>query len=181
MASGNAFLDAIRAAPDDDGPRLIYADWLEERGDPRGEFIRIQCVLESMPDDAAGRSELEAREHELLAAYQDAWTAPWREWVSSWEFRRGFVATITADAPDFLAHAATLFASEPVEHVRIHEAEDYVADLAACPQLRQVRVLDLSQCAIGASDAVLLAESPYIDHLHTLDLSCSHIGTAAAK
>jgi uncharacterized protein (TIGR02996 family) len=27
---------AIREDPDDDGPRLAYADWLEERGDPRG-------------------------------------------------------------------------------------------------------------------------------------------------
>ena len=30
-----AFLQAIRENPDDDAPRLIYADWLEERGDPR--------------------------------------------------------------------------------------------------------------------------------------------------
>src|SRR5262249_36968134 len=35
-----AFLDAILEAPEDDAVRLIYADWLEEQGDPRGEFIR---------------------------------------------------------------------------------------------------------------------------------------------
>ena len=39
------FLQAILADPDDDTPRLIYADWLEEQGDPRGEFIRVQCEL----------------------------------------------------------------------------------------------------------------------------------------
>ena len=32
-----AFLRAIREQPDDDLPRLIYADYLDERGDPRGE------------------------------------------------------------------------------------------------------------------------------------------------
>src|SRR5262249_51734963 len=42
------FLQAILAAPEDDTPRLVYADWLEERGDPRGEFIRIQCELAAM-------------------------------------------------------------------------------------------------------------------------------------
>src|SRR5262249_52776821 len=28
------FLGAILAHPEDDAPRLVYADWLEERGDP---------------------------------------------------------------------------------------------------------------------------------------------------
>jgi uncharacterized protein (TIGR02996 family) len=39
-----AFLQSIAAAPEDDTSRLVYADWLEENGDPpRGELIRIQC------------------------------------------------------------------------------------------------------------------------------------------
>jgi uncharacterized protein (TIGR02996 family) len=39
------FLEAIREHPDDDGPRLVYADWLDERGEARGEFIRTHCLL----------------------------------------------------------------------------------------------------------------------------------------
>jgi uncharacterized protein (TIGR02996 family) len=39
------FLDTIRRWPDADAPRLTYADWLEENGDPLGEFIRVQCEL----------------------------------------------------------------------------------------------------------------------------------------
>jgi uncharacterized protein (TIGR02996 family) len=36
------FLDAIRERPDDDAPRLVYADWLEENGDPdHARFIRL--------------------------------------------------------------------------------------------------------------------------------------------
>jgi uncharacterized protein (TIGR02996 family) len=45
MSQEEHFLQAILAAPDDDTPRLVYADWLDERGDPRGEFIRLQCEL----------------------------------------------------------------------------------------------------------------------------------------
>jgi uncharacterized protein (TIGR02996 family) len=41
-----ALLAAIAAAPDDDLPRLALADWLEERDDPLGEFIRLQFDLE---------------------------------------------------------------------------------------------------------------------------------------
>ncbi len=40
------FLKAICEYPDDDAPRLVYADWLEERGEAdRAEFIRVQCEM----------------------------------------------------------------------------------------------------------------------------------------
>src|SRR5262245_4317067 len=38
-----AFWMAIDADPDDDTIRLIFADWLEERGDPRADAIRNRC------------------------------------------------------------------------------------------------------------------------------------------
>jgi uncharacterized protein (TIGR02996 family) len=44
-----AFLTAIRADPGSDLPRLRFAHWLEERGDPRGELIRILCQLAHAP------------------------------------------------------------------------------------------------------------------------------------
>jgi uncharacterized protein (TIGR02996 family) len=41
-----AMVAAVRAAPDDDLPRLVAADWLDERGlGERAEFIRVQCEL----------------------------------------------------------------------------------------------------------------------------------------
>jgi len=45
------FLRAICAAPDDDAPRLVFADWLDETGDPeRAEFIRRHVQLGRDPD-----------------------------------------------------------------------------------------------------------------------------------
>jgi uncharacterized protein (TIGR02996 family) len=41
MADERAFLAAILESPDDDSTKLVYADWLEERGDPRGEYLRL--------------------------------------------------------------------------------------------------------------------------------------------
>jgi uncharacterized protein (TIGR02996 family) len=40
-----AFLEAIQASPGDTARRLIYADWLEERGNPRAEFVRLDAAL----------------------------------------------------------------------------------------------------------------------------------------
>src|SRR5688500_455808 len=43
-------LGAVAAAPEDDLPRLVYADWLEEHGRPqRAEFIRAGCRLAADP------------------------------------------------------------------------------------------------------------------------------------
>jgi uncharacterized protein (TIGR02996 family) len=47
-AAEAAFLEAIRAHPEADEPRLVYADWLEERGDPRGDFIRAHCHFQDL-------------------------------------------------------------------------------------------------------------------------------------
>jgi uncharacterized protein (TIGR02996 family) len=50
MTQDEAFLEAIREQPDDDAPRLIYADWLEEHGghacSVRAQFIPVQCEPE---------------------------------------------------------------------------------------------------------------------------------------
>jgi uncharacterized protein (TIGR02996 family) len=35
-----ALLRAVLANPADEAPRLVYADWLDERDDPRGEYLR---------------------------------------------------------------------------------------------------------------------------------------------
>jgi len=57
-------LKQITAEPENSLHRLIYADWLEERGDPRAELLRIQEQLRSL--DVPARPQVEARMHELL-------------------------------------------------------------------------------------------------------------------
>ncbi|HVK11229.1 MAG TPA: TIGR02996 domain-containing protein [Gemmataceae bacterium] len=54
MTDGKALMKAIIESPDDDAPRLIYADWLDEQGTPdEAERIRLQCALfhESTTDE----------------------------------------------------------------------------------------------------------------------------------
>jgi uncharacterized protein (TIGR02996 family) len=87
MPGARPFLDAIRAAPDDDAPRLVYADWLEENGPPeRAEFIRIQCELARRESPALRR-----RETELLAAHHDAFAGPLAASHLRFRFERGFI------------------------------------------------------------------------------------------
>jgi uncharacterized protein (TIGR02996 family) len=91
MTIDAAFLDAIIASPDEDAPRLVYADFLEEHGQPeRAEFIRLQCELAKTPAGER-RKALEAKERALLEAHQETWVWPLMSPLLHWTFRRGFV------------------------------------------------------------------------------------------
>lgn len=79
-------LAAICANPDDNEPRLVLADLLTSRGDPRGELITCQITAETQVNREAA-----ARADELLAEHELAWLAPLPVPVVSWTFRRGFV------------------------------------------------------------------------------------------
>lgn len=45
MSQEQAFLAAMLASPDDLHLRQVFADWLEEQGDPRGELLRLTHAL----------------------------------------------------------------------------------------------------------------------------------------
>jgi uncharacterized protein (TIGR02996 family) len=40
-----AFRNAVRACPDDPLPRLVFADWLDEYGDPLAAYVRAEAEL----------------------------------------------------------------------------------------------------------------------------------------
>ena len=108
---------AIRAHPDEDTPRLVYADWLQEHGDGiRAEFIRLQCAIARQPTDRKTQRKvlraLDHRERVLYMAHRVQWAAPlFRALVGprpsarpeSWvrgvgiRFRRGFVSELRLD------------------------------------------------------------------------------------
>jgi uncharacterized protein (TIGR02996 family) len=71
-----AFERTILEAPDDLANYAAYADWLFERGDPRGEFMQVQLALEDERRSADERAKLRQREQELLAAHQAEWLGP---------------------------------------------------------------------------------------------------------
>ena len=72
-----AFLAAITAAPADDTVRLVYADWLDEHGQPtRAEFIRAQIEAETLHRHSPRREELELRAEKLLAGHWVEWWSP---------------------------------------------------------------------------------------------------------
>jgi uncharacterized protein (TIGR02996 family) len=63
MSDEDAFLQAIADAPGDDTTPLVYADWLEERGDSsRANSLRLECAWAALP----AHPELQCRWREAL-------------------------------------------------------------------------------------------------------------------
>src|SRR5947207_2741650 len=113
------FLRDILADPDADEPRLRYAEWLDQRGDPRGEFIRVQVELarlESEGGEPAGRGRLA---DELLSRHVEEWAAGVSGVVRSFSFRRGLLEHAEVEAESFLEHADALFAAAPLRRLTL--------------------------------------------------------------
>jgi carbon storage regulator CsrA len=180
-----AFLQAVLESPDDEGIRLIFADWLQDREDPRGEFIRTQCLLAKLAPGDPHRPGLEAAERALWAEHGSTWRGYLPLVLRSAAFRRGFVEAIELTVAEFLAHAGEIFAAAPVRRFRARRGWDgypgpTLALLAASPYLARLAELDLSDQDLGDGEAALLAASPHAASLNALVLRRNQLGDAGA-
>jgi uncharacterized protein (TIGR02996 family) len=87
-------LACVYADPEALAPRLVYADALVDRGDPRGEFILLQC---QRPDDPDAR----ARAQQLLEEHLLLWLGELRPLLRSdgLVFEEGFLARCHVRSP----------------------------------------------------------------------------------
>jgi uncharacterized protein (TIGR02996 family) len=111
------FLSALEEQPGDDTSWLVFADWLEERGDPRGQYLRFTADL--VRGEIDGHDPMLVREH--LRQLAVTLPVPWTEQITRLRatrplrFRIGEVTQMTVPEPGtlvsgFLA-AGTVFAS----------------------------------------------------------------------
>ena len=160
-----AFRRAICAAPADDLPRLVFADWLDEHGDAhRAEFVRVQCELARTPDLSARGAELAARSARLLTpARYGAWAAGVKAHkVVAATFGRGFVEAVTVYSKRFAAAGTAILAADPVTAVKLvnlHAASGSVplAAVLAAPATARLRALDLSTTRLTGPELFELA------------------------
>ena len=111
MSDREGLLAAIAADPDDDTPRLVLADYLDERDDPLGEFIRLQMALEPLRiprDDPA--EELER--HKRLAGIPPSADQRDEDWLVARQRRRER-ELLRAHEAEWLGKAASLEQDSP--------------------------------------------------------------------
>lgn len=71
----SGFLRQIAAQPHDDGLRAVYADWLEDQGDPRGEYIRLELELTGVERTDPRYPGLEERLRTVRMDIAEEWLA----------------------------------------------------------------------------------------------------------
>jgi uncharacterized protein (TIGR02996 family) len=170
MDERRAFLDEVLENRDDDIPRLIYADWLEEQGDPRGEFIRVQCQLAETSRLEPEFYDLAGRSLSLMEEYGADWAAELKQDVRKTAFHRGFIDSITMTARAFAQSAEELFRTIPVHWLRFNYVKGVGPKLAETTALENLRHLDLSGLKIPIADLTALLNSPYLRNLLGLKL-----------
>lgn len=188
-----ALLAAVAAAPDDDAPRLVFADLLSSRGDPRGELIALQCRLAAArprdgdgdgdrdrDGDGDGDAAVRARVDALLAAGWRAYAGELGPYASARAFERGFVQRVLMTVAAFAKHGERILDTHPARALVIANprltARD-LAKLAATPALARIRELVIRQSPMRATRDALapLASSRYLGGLEHLVLGgCGH-------
>lgn len=73
MNENAQFLDAIQSSPQDESLRLVYADWLEERGDERAELVRLETAMSKMRVFSDSYFNNKARRDELRGKADGSW------------------------------------------------------------------------------------------------------------
>src|SRR5689334_373211 len=131
-SDGDILFRVLCENPQEDTPRLAYADWLEENGQPeRAEFIRLQCEAWNLYPQYATVDEARTRASELLKKYGNKWyselpAVPGVEWSSL--FVRGFVdmAWVTS-AKRAKTSLPVAFAAAPIRYLETRDHSESIS------------------------------------------------------
>jgi uncharacterized protein (TIGR02996 family) len=120
------FLRAIAQSPHDDLPRLVYADALEESGEPelvaRAHFIRGQIALAGMEPRSAEYPPLFEMIERFKELYHDTWLWDLPEYLRlqrPMEWVRGFIQQMEATLPELAKHGREIFDACPIIDLRL--------------------------------------------------------------
>ena len=176
-----ALIRSIVAHPDEDTPRLVYADWLDEhKQHERARLIRVQCSIVN----------LQAEEKALIEKHGAEWGGPlFGACCENWKFHRGFPEEVTMRFSDYFDTLERLNDLTPLCHLHlIGGTDDRLRQLAALPAAHQIRSLEIdrpyteespsSANDCGVEGIRALAESPYLGGLRSLRLHSHRLGEA---
>ena len=172
-------LGEVLAAPDDDAPRLVYADWLQQHGDPRGAFITLQCKEVTLPEGSPARVELHRDAEQLEQQNVHHWLP---ERPHQWEFRRGFLEHVVATTEFLRRHGPPIWQHEPVRSVRLHLGQSVdSAAISTLPLPSSMRAFAMSFFALDPAEVPRLFAASFVSRLHELTLQNASLAGDGAR
>lgn len=176
-------MQTICENPDEDAPRLVYADWLEENGyELYAEFIRVQIELARTghqdkayllrahtPKDIESRDALGPRVIALLQHEQELKQkhSAWRRLPPNWPalsngYERGLLFFWRGAADQFLKYGEEIWKYGPVRRLHIEGKDAEIERFASDPLLLRIRELDVSPDNRLDRGGIALAHSKFL-------------------
>jgi uncharacterized protein (TIGR02996 family) len=181
MSTEDGFIRALREDPQDDETRLIFADWLDERDDPRGEFFRLQTELADWVPDLERRQSLHQRCAELLARHGRDWLGQLSDLCEEIVWERG-QPHVAISIPALLgSEIAPLFESAIVGQVRVLERAGRLDELVAGHHFEYLPHLHLDRLGLEDRHLVALAANPHFRGVRTLSLATNSLTEAGLR
>ncbi len=163
MDSQAAFIASILEDPDDDLRRLVYADWLDDQMDPRGQFIRLQIEAAKIDDiGAPEHAGLVEAINSLSASYDHLWIGELvnvSKEVKLWDvtFERGMLEKVYFPASQYGQYAELIQRSCPtMQELILFAARRHGGTLKQIKQLSAIRKLTIADW-ISEDDAQQLS------------------------
>lgn len=190
----NAFIAAILKNRDDRTGYLVYADYLTERGDSLGDYIRACVEMSALPPDHPDADALARKTTDMAEAHAEEWFAPLGElglrpetlgyftpyaWQS---LERGVIEEVTIDRPGVLPdHAPRLFAAAPfLRKLEFAKGHLDAKGLAKVKQLPQIEELELFHTDLTADQLQTILKSKHLTGLKRLGLGLNPLGDDGA-
>ena len=171
---GDALVKAVIEEPYNDLARQVYADALQARNDPRGEFVMLELALAG-PLAIRKRDQMKARRDELFAQHEDEWFST----GVAFRTRGGFITAITGPFSVVDSEATALFSTQPIVEVQLTKVA--IGKLARAPWLRYVHHLILRGAIGGDKGFAELVASPFAQQLTELNVTGTSLGGGALK
>ncbi len=194
----------IALDPKNQALRLEFAEKLEKKRNPLGEFIRLCHELDAIPEGDPRREERDKRWSELLGEHGAKWFQGLRQlqlepriagtfFPTLW-MTEGIIDQVTIDRPGILPEQANrLFEAAPglraleFNSARMDDGmnpvsyEPRVPAIVKLPRLEQIGVLKMSSMGLELSDLEAIASSPHLKNLTELDFSYNRVGPDGAN
>jgi uncharacterized protein (TIGR02996 family) len=175
----DALLAAIRAAPDDDAPRLVFADWLDENNEPhQALFIRTHVLIRR---DRHNSAYISPKVYEVLQdtvdLFADVWTNTFVPPPTNYPTCGHPLGSVQMSADRWLRDMQHLFLwLGPHSDLSLHRVGGRLGELGqspsfACMSRLTIRSAFRGERGLMEEDLREFFRSPYLFGLHSLSLS----------
>jgi uncharacterized protein (TIGR02996 family) len=111
MSDEDAFIRALRERPDDETTRLVYTDWLDDRSDPRAEYLRTEAAWVALQPSDEQYRPLYRRVSQLAAGLEPEWFATvrraWDALPSDFRHSSRHMEDVVPDSPGLWRETAS--------------------------------------------------------------------------